>query len=51
MVSGLAAEMVKPTPQKAIPYLQMLKLDKTSTPKEKVMKKLVTFALRHNKKI
>lgn len=51
LARGLAAELVKPTPQKAMPFLEMMELHKPSSVKEKVLKKMVVFALRHNKKI
>ncbi len=51
LVGGIAAEMIRFTPQKAIPFLEMMDLHNASSVKEKVLKKLVVFALRNNKKI
>lgn len=51
MVGGLVAELFKSTPGKAKPFLEMMQLDKPSSLKEKVLKKMIVFALRHNKKI
>ncbi|MGE5416613.1 MAG: acetyl-CoA hydrolase/transferase C-terminal domain-containing protein [Acidobacteriota bacterium] len=51
LYKGLASEMLKPIPEKATPFLERMNLINTSSIKEKVMKKMVVFALRTNGKI
>lgn len=48
MVTGLLSEFLKPFPKSAQPYMERLKLSKPSSMQEKIMRKLVTFALRNN---
>jgi len=48
MVKGLLSEFLRPFPQSAQPFMQRLKLDDPSSMQEKIMRKLVTFALRNN---
>ena len=51
VIKGLLAEMCRPIPPQARPYLQRMQLDKPKTGKEKIMRKVVLSALRANRKI
>jgi len=51
LAGGLLTELFKFTPKTATQYLEMMDLHKPSSLKEKILKKMVVFALRHNKKI
>jgi len=51
MYRGLFLEMLKSVPEKAIPYLKMMKLDKPCGFNEKFMQKVVILALRRNRKV
>lgn len=51
VIKGLISEMFQAVPEKAIPYLKRMQLDKTSSFKEKIMQKVVLLALKMNKKI
>ena len=51
VIRGLLAEMCRPIPPQARPYLQRMQLDKAKTGKEKIMRKIVLSALRANRKI
>lgn len=50
-VKGLLSEFKRSVPENAIPYLKRMQLDTTSSFKEKIMQKVVLFALRNNEKI
>lgn len=50
-VKGLLKEMFSPIPETAIPYLKRMQLEKTASFKEKLLQKVVLFALRSNNKI
>ncbi len=50
-VKGLLGEFTKSIPDAAVPYLKRMELDTTSSLKEKIMQKVVLFALRSNNKI
>ncbi|HPS58717.1 MAG TPA: acetyl-CoA hydrolase/transferase C-terminal domain-containing protein [Spirochaetota bacterium] len=45
------AEFLKPVPEKAIPYLKRMELDKTSGIGEKLLQKTVVVALKHGNRI
>lgn len=45
------AELIKPLPEKAIPYLKRMELDKTSGLGEKILQKTVVVALKNGQKI
>ncbi len=51
MISGLAAEMFRSIPEKAGKHLAYMKLDNPADLKEKIMRKIVVFALRANNKL
>lgn len=51
LVLGVAVELFRPVPNKAIKHLVHMKLDSVSSASEWFMRKLVIFALRNNKKI
>lgn len=51
MARGLFAEMLKPVPEKAAPYLKRMDLEKPGNLNEKIMRKAVILALRRNNKI
>lgn len=46
MAAGLLQEFLRPIPQSTYPFMNRLKLDKPSSIQEKIMRKLVVFALR-----
>ncbi|HZK84770.1 MAG TPA: acetyl-CoA hydrolase/transferase C-terminal domain-containing protein [Desulfosporosinus sp.] len=48
LAKGLLFEFLKPVPKSAHPFIKRLSLDKPSSMKEKIMRKLVVFALRNN---
>ncbi|AET69964.1 hypothetical protein Desor_4559 [Desulfosporosinus orientis DSM 765] len=48
LVSGIIKEFTRPIPASAYPYMKRLKLHKASSVQERVMRKLVVFALRNN---
>lgn len=48
LAKGVLFELFRPFPESAHPYMERLNLDKPSSTKEKIMRKLVTFALRNN---
>ncbi len=45
------AEMLKPVPEKAVPFLKRMELDKTSGIGEKILQKTVVVALKHGNRI
>ena len=45
------AELIKPLPEKAIPYLKRMELDKTAGIGEKILQKTVVVALKHGKRV
>jgi len=51
LVLGIALELLRPVPKSASKYYEHMKLTKVSSPKEYIMRKMVTFALRNNRKI
>ncbi len=51
LVSGLLPGMFRPIPSAALPYLKMMDLHKATSPKERILRKLVVFALRNHGKI
>ncbi len=51
VLKGLLAEMFKPVPAKAEPFLRRMQLDKPSNRKEKIMRKVLLSALRSSKMI
>lgn len=51
MIKGLAAEMFRSIPEKAGKHLNYMKLDNPANLKEKIMRKIVVFALRANNKL
>ena len=48
MTKGLLLELLRPIPESARPYTERLQLHKPSSIQEKLMRKLVVFALRNN---
>lgn len=48
LAGGMAKEFARPIPASASPYLKRLKLHKPASFQERVMRKLVVFALRNN---
>ncbi|HBW38043.1 acetyl-CoA hydrolase/transferase C-terminal domain-containing protein [Desulfosporosinus sp. BICA1-9] len=48
LAKGVLFELFRPIPKSAHPYMERLKLEKPSSIQEKILRKLVTFALRHN---
>ena len=48
LAKGVLSEFLKPVPESAHPFIKRLKLDKPSSIKERIMRKLVIFALRNN---
>ncbi len=51
IMKGLIAELFRPIPPRAKPYLERMKLDKPKTGKEKIMRKVVLSAMRAHGKI
>ena len=51
LVSGLLTELVRPVPKQAARYLEMMELAKPGSVKEKLLRKMVVFALRNHKKL
>lgn len=51
MASGLFLELLRPVPRSAAKYLKMMQLDRPKGLKERVMRKMVVFALRNNKRL
>ena len=51
MARGIVSEFLRPVPEKAVPYLHIMKLDNPSNIKEKFMRKIVVLALRKNNKL
>jgi len=51
VMKGLLAEMFKPVPDKAEPFLKRMNLDKPANGKEKIMRKVLLSALRTNRVI
>jgi len=51
VIKGLVAEMFKPVPEKAAPFIKRMDLEKPANGKEKIMRKLLLSALRANKMI
>ena len=51
IIKGLVAELLRPIPPHAKPYLERMQLDKPKTGKEKIMRKVVLSAMRANGKI
>ena len=51
IIKGLVAEMFKPIPPRAKPYLERMRLDKPITGKEKIMRKVLLSAMRAQGKI
>jgi len=51
MARGLISEMLRSVPEKAIPYLKRMELDKPANFNEKFLQKIVILALRRNNKI
>lgn len=49
MAKGVLFEFFRSTPESAQPFIERMNLHKPSSTKEKILKKIVTFALRHNK--
>jgi hypothetical protein len=50
-VGKVLAEFLKPVPEKALPYLKRMELDKTSGLNEKLLQKTVVVALKNGQKI
>jgi len=51
IIKGLLAEMFRPVPPHAVPFLKRMQLDKPKTGKEKIMRKVVLSAMRAHGKI
>ncbi|WP_228723231.1 acetyl-CoA hydrolase/transferase C-terminal domain-containing protein [Desulfosediminicola flagellatus] len=51
IIKGLVAELFRPIPPRAKPYLERMRLDKPTTGKEKIMRKVVLSAMRAHGKI
>ena len=51
LVKGLLTELVRPIPKKAVPYLTMMELAQPGSVKEKLLRKMVVFALRNHNKL
>ena len=51
IIKGILFELFRFVPQKAIPLLQRMQLEKPSSLKEKILQKVVLAALRLNRKI
>jgi hypothetical protein len=50
-VRGVAFEFIRPIPKSAAEYLERMELAKPSSIKERILRKLIVFALRNNKVI
>jgi hypothetical protein len=50
-VRGFGFEFLRPIPKSAAKFLERLELDKVSSIKERILRKLIVFALRNNKAI
>jgi len=50
-VRGVALELIRPIPKSAAGYLERMELAKPSSVKERILRKLIVFALRNNKVI
>jgi hypothetical protein len=48
-VRGLVFELIRPIPKSAAEYIERMNLAKPSSLKEKIMRKMIVFALRNNK--
>jgi hypothetical protein len=48
---GLGLEFLRPIPKSAAKYLERMELDKVSSIKERITRKLIVFALRNSKAI
>ncbi len=51
MAGGVLAELFKPVPKSADTFLQMMKLDRPASAKERFLRKIVVFALRNGKRL
>jgi len=51
LVSGLFLELFRPIPKQAAKYLEMMELAKPSSVKERILRKMVVFALRNHKEL
>jgi acyl-CoA hydrolase len=51
LAGGLLFELIRPIPKSAARHIERMKLDKPSSIKEKLLRKMVIFALRNNKRL
>ena len=51
LVGGLLLELIRPIPKSAARHIERMKLENPSSLKEKLLRKMVVFALRNNKRL